>query len=230
MDVRSLHGDLCRFTTHADDHIGRLVAHLKETGQSDNTPLVLRSDSVAAPEAGRGGWNPYKPDTPVAEMAANLDKLGGLDTQSLYQRPWAMAGVTSFRRYKLWPYAGAIRTPLIASRQNGIKEHGAVRPQLIDAVNIGPTLLDVYSGRRRAHSCGGALHSPRSLLPRTGPRSSSSNRGAPARLRPANVIRSGFENGQNRGGHLGWAGAYGSSRPWRSSSNDCCYRKSTQTA
>lgn len=133
------------FITHADDQIGRLVAHLKQTGQYDNTLFVVLSDNGAAPEAGQNGgfWNPYDPRTPVAEMAQNIDKLGGPDTQSLYQRPWAMAGVTPFRRYKLWPYAGGIRTPLILSWTKGIKAQGQVRGQHVDAVDIGPTLLDV---------------------------------------------------------------------------------------
>jgi len=133
------------FITHADDEIGRLVDHLKQTGQYDNTLFVLLSDNGAAPESGQQGgfWKPYDPDTPIAEMAQNLDKLGGPDTQSLYQRPWAMAGVTPFRRYKLWPYAGGVRTPLIISWANGIKARGIVRHQYVDAIDIGPTLLDV---------------------------------------------------------------------------------------
>lgn len=133
------------FITHADDQIGRLVAHLKRTGQFDNTLFVLLSDNGAAPESGQNGgfWKAYDPSTPIAEMAQNLDKLGGPETQSLYQRPWAMAGVTPFRRYKLWPYAGGIRTPLIISWTNGIGTHGAIRGQHVDAVDIAPTLLDV---------------------------------------------------------------------------------------
>jgi len=133
------------FITHADDEIGRLIAHLKQSGQYDNTLFILVSDNGAAPESGQNGgfWKPYDPSTPIAEMAQNLDKLGGPETQSLYQRPWAMAGVTPFRRYKLWPYAGGIRTPLIVSWTNGIKAKGVVRTQHVDAVDISPTLLDV---------------------------------------------------------------------------------------
>jgi len=133
------------FITHADAQIGRLVEHLKQTGQYDNTVFVVLSDNGAAPEAGQqGGFKfPYNDQTSVAEMARELDKLGGPETQSLYQRPWAMAGVTPFRRYKLWPYAGGTRTPLIISWSKGIKAKGAVRPQFVDAIDIGPTLLDL---------------------------------------------------------------------------------------
>ncbi|MGE4322564.1 MAG: arylsulfatase [Sphingobium sp.] len=147
------------FITHADEEIGRLIAHLKQTGQYDNTLFVLLSDNGAAPESGQNGgfWKPYDPRTPVAEMARNLDKLGGPETQSLYQRPWAMAGVTPFRRYKLWPYAGGIRTPLIVSWNNGIKAKGSVRTQHVDAVDISPTLLDVAGTSFRTKADGADL-------------------------------------------------------------------------
>lgn len=135
------------FITHADDQIGRLVAHLKRTGQYDNTLFVLLSDNGAAPEAAQHGgfqW-PYGDTTSIPDMARQIDKLGGPETQSLYQRPCAMAGVTPFRRYKLWPYAGGIRTPLIIAWQRGIAAKGAIRPQLVDAVDIAPTLPDAAS-------------------------------------------------------------------------------------
>ncbi|MCC2601577.1 arylsulfatase [Sphingopyxis yananensis] len=132
------------FITQADDEIGRLIQHLKSIGQYENTLFILLSDNGAAPEPGQNGgfWHPYDPRTPVSEMAANLDKLGGPETQSLYQRPWAMAGVAPFRRYKLWPYAGGVRTPLIISWPKEIRDKGAVRSQYVDAVDIGATLLD----------------------------------------------------------------------------------------
>ena len=51
--------------------------------------VVLVSDNGPALEAGQNGgfWTPYDPKTPLAEMARNLDKLGGPETESLYQRP-----------------------------------------------------------------------------------------------------------------------------------------------
>ncbi|MBN8830427.1 MAG: arylsulfatase [Sphingomonadales bacterium] len=133
------------FITHTDAQIGRLIDHLRKTGQYENTLIVLLSDNGGAPEAGQiGGFkHPYRYDMSVADMAQQLDKLGGPESQALYQRPWALAGATPFRRYKLWPYAGGTRTPLVVSWQNGIKAHGEVRGQFVDAIDIGPTLLDV---------------------------------------------------------------------------------------
>lgn len=132
------------FITHADEQIGRLIAHLKKTGQYDNTLIVLLSDNGAAPEAGQtGGFRrPYGDTTTIAEMDRDLDKLGGPELQPLYQRPWAWAGATPFRRYKLWPLAGGSRDPLIVAWGNGIKAHGEIRQQMVDVIDLGPTILE----------------------------------------------------------------------------------------
>lgn len=76
-------------------------------------------------------------------MDAHLDELGGPATQALYPKAWAMAGVTPFRRYKLWPFAGGPRTPLIVTWPERMKERGAVRRQFVDVIDLAPTLLDV---------------------------------------------------------------------------------------
>jgi len=132
------------FMTHADEQIGRLVAHLKKTGQYDNTMIVLLSDNGASTGGGLGGGfrKPYNDKTSVVEMDAHLDELGGPKTLPHYQRGWAMAGGTPFRRYKLWPYAGGPRTPLIITWPERIKEHGAVRSQYVNVIDLAPTLLE----------------------------------------------------------------------------------------
>ncbi len=140
------------FITHADEQIGRVIAHLKETGQYDNTLIVVLSDNGGAPEGDQTGgfrypyhYKEYAKQDPATfqDMVDHLDEIGGPTTQPLYQRPWAGVSSTPFHRYKLWPFAGGTRTPLIVSWAGGIKTHGAIRTQYVDAIDIGPTLLDV---------------------------------------------------------------------------------------
>ena len=136
------------FLTHADEQIGRLIAALKQRGEYDNTLFVFISDNGAASEGGPDGqFNHYTGNTTVAEMDAYLDKLGGPDIHPLYQRPWAMAGVTPFRRYKLWPFAGGVRTPLIVSWKARIADGGAIRQQPVDTIDLAPTILDAVGAR-----------------------------------------------------------------------------------
>ncbi|WP_312162614.1 arylsulfatase [Phenylobacterium sp.] len=150
------------FMEHADEQIGRLLGYLEQAGLEENTLVVLFSDNGAASEAGQAGEfdGLYRPNalTP-AEQRARLAQLGAGETQAAYPRPWAMAGVTPFRRYKLWPYLGGVRTPLIVSWPARIKDGGAVRGQFVDVVDIAPTLLDA-AGTRFAEVVGGQAQLP----------------------------------------------------------------------
>ena len=150
------------FIEHADAQIGRLVAALKQRGQYDNTLIVLLSDNGAASEAGQTGSfeGMYKRNQPsIAEMKARLPELGTDRTEAEYQRPWAMAGVSPFRRYKVWPYLGGVRTPLIISWPREIHDGGAIRHQYVDTVDIAPMLLDA-AGTRFAAKVGGTRQIP----------------------------------------------------------------------
>lgn len=150
------------FIEHADEQIGRLLAYLEASGQSENTIVVLLSDNGAAPEAGQTGSfdGLYRPNTLTpAQQRARLDELGTVKTQAEYPRPWAMAGVTPFRRYKLWPHLGGVRTPLIVSWPAVIRDGGAVRGQYADVIDIAPTLLEA-AGTSFAETVGGERQLP----------------------------------------------------------------------
>ncbi|MFY7836487.1 MAG: arylsulfatase [Novosphingobium sp.] len=138
------------FVSHADAQIGRLVDHLKQTGQFENTVIVVMSDNGAASEAGQKGnfERLYAPNKLTPEqMLARIDELGTDKTQSEYQRPWAMLGSTPFRRYKVWPQLGGVRTPLIVSWPKAIKDRGAIRSQLVDVTDLAPTFAEVAGTR-----------------------------------------------------------------------------------
>jgi arylsulfatase len=133
------------FIEHMDAQIGRLISYLKESGKYNNTLIFLMSDNGAAPEAGlTGGFSkPYGDTMTLAQMLEHLDDLGTEKSQPLYQRPWAMAGGSPFKRYKLWPYGGGVRDPLIITWPQVIRDKGAIRTQFVDVTDITPTVLDV---------------------------------------------------------------------------------------
>lgn len=157
------------FLTHTDEQIGRLIQHLKDTGQYENTMIVFATDNGAAPEGDQKGgfFQAYMDPTTVEEMDANLDKAGGPDTYMLYQRPWAWAGATPFRRYKLWPFAGGARTPLIVSWPGHVADPGAVRDQYVQLIDLAPTMLQA-AGTQFADKVDGVEQIPvagKSILP-----------------------------------------------------------------
>lgn len=132
------------YIEHGDAQVGRVLAYLHASGLDKNTIVVLFSDNGAASESKTGTFQHAYADTmTVEEMAQHLDELGGPGTQPLYQRPWAYAGGTPFRRYKLWPYFGGTRTPMIIDYPGHIKDQGSFRRQLVDVTDIAPTLLQI---------------------------------------------------------------------------------------
>lgn len=150
------------FLEHADEQIGRLVEKLKDSGQYDNTIIVVISDNGAASEAGpNGGFETmYRPSKfSMAQQRARIDEIGSVSLRTEYPRAWAWAGGTPFRRYKAWPYAGGVRAPLIVSWPAVIRDGGAVRTQFVDAVDLAPTLLDT-AGTQFANVVDGVTQIP----------------------------------------------------------------------
>lgn len=133
------------FIEHTDEQIGRLVHYLMDAGQYNNTIIFLMSDNGAAPEAGPDGnfTRPYGPDITVEEMLARLEDLGTERSSALYQRPWARVGATPFKKYKLWPFGGGVRDPLIITWPAKIRDKGGLRNQFVEVMDITPTVLDI---------------------------------------------------------------------------------------
>jgi arylsulfatase len=138
------------FIEHCDEQIGRLLDTLRKKALFENTIVVLLSDNGAASEAGQEGFfdGLYRVNRiPIAEQRARIDELGTAKTQAEYPRPWAMVGDTPLRRYKLWPYSGGTRTPMIFHWPRHVTDPGAIRRQFVDVVDIAPTLLEAADTR-----------------------------------------------------------------------------------
>lgn len=132
------------YLEHTDDQIGRLTDFLKAKDLFDNSLIVLISDNGGAPEAGVEGnfEHPYLGEMTIPEMYERLDELGSRSSQPQYQRGWAMASCAPFQYYKLWPFNGGVRTPMIVSWPQGIQSTG-LREQFVDVIDITPTVLDI---------------------------------------------------------------------------------------
>ena len=136
------------FLAHADAQIGRLLDYLEETGQRENTMVILVSDNGASGEGGpNGSVNENKffngiPDD-IAENLAMLDELGGPKTYNHYPNGWAMAFNTPFKMWKRYEFDGGTSDPCIISWPAGIEAKGEIREQYHHAIDLVPTILDV---------------------------------------------------------------------------------------
>jgi hypothetical protein len=138
------------FLAHADHHIGRLLDYLEESGQRENTMVILVSDNGASGEGGpNGSVNEMRfangiPDDMKSNLAM-LDELGGTRTYNHYPNGWAMAFNTPFKMWKRYEFNGGTADPCIISwpsAKHGQVGRGELRHQYHHAIDIVPTILD----------------------------------------------------------------------------------------
>jgi arylsulfatase len=136
------------FLSHTDYEIGRLLGFLEESGQLDNTIVVLVSDNGASGEGGpNGSVNENKffngiPDD-VEENLRFLDELGSPATYNHYPVGWAWAFNTPFKMWKRYNFEGGVADPMIVSWPKGIAARGEQRHQFLHATDIVPTMYDL---------------------------------------------------------------------------------------
>jgi arylsulfatase A-like enzyme len=135
------------FLEHTDEQFGRLLSFLERTGVRENTLIVLISDNGASIDCGPDGttnvlrWFNQIPDT-LERNLADLERIGGPNSNTNYPWGWAQASNTPLRLYKSFTHGGGVRDPLIVSWPKRIAQHGGVRHQFHHVVDIVPTVLE----------------------------------------------------------------------------------------
>ena len=133
---------------HTDHNIGRILDFLEETGELDNTLIMLISDNGASSEGGPSGsvnesmFFNNVPESVETNLAA-IDYLGGPKYFNHYPWGWAWAGNTPFKRWKKETYRGGVSDPFIVQWLDGIPARGELRHQYAHAIDMVPTILDL---------------------------------------------------------------------------------------
>lgn len=124
----------------ADFHIGRLISHLKKTGQYDNTVFVFLSDNGPDPA------DPFEIPASKLWVQANYvtdgPSLGEKGSFSANGPRWASAAAAPWSGYKYFASEGGLRVPLIisgAAGARGDRFSGA----LTTVKDVVPTLLEL---------------------------------------------------------------------------------------
>jgi arylsulfatase A-like enzyme len=138
------------FLTHTDHHIGRLLDFLKETGEFDNTIIMLVSDNGASAEGGvTGTTNELQffnnAPEPLEDSVKSIEELGGPSTFNHYPWGWTWAGNTPLRRWKRETYRGGASDPFLVHWPKGIKSAGGVRTQYAHIIDLVPTVLEALA-------------------------------------------------------------------------------------
>ena len=140
-----LYADL---VVNLDGHIGRLINHLKEIGEYDNTIFIVFGDNGAEGTdlfnmiAGTPGTRDF---LWAAINWSQTDPHAWGDPGSFvgYGPMWAQVSMTPFSQYKGWMAEGGIRNALIVSGPVVNREAGSINHGFMHVADIMPTLLDV---------------------------------------------------------------------------------------
>ena len=146
-----------------DHHIGRILDHLRQIGEYDNTLVLFFSDNGANGLEMRN--YPAQTDEYVSSFDNSLENIGREGSFTAQGPAWAQVSMVPFRLFKATAAEGGIRAPFIAAGP-GI-DAGGRSTALAFVADIAPTLLelagvehpDVYEGREVAPLIG------RSMLP-----------------------------------------------------------------
>jgi arylsulfatase len=141
------------YLTYTDYEVGRLINHLKEINQLDNTLVfVMLGDNGASKEGTLNGVIDQgfarKASSEEENISYNLNKIGEIGTSDAtngnYPLGWAQAANTPFKFWKQDANSeGGTRNGLIVYYPKGIKDKGGIRTQYSHVIDILPTTLDV---------------------------------------------------------------------------------------
>jgi arylsulfatase len=131
-----------------DFHVGRLIAHLKKTGEYENTIFIVFGDNGAEGTdlfemlAGMPGTLNYL--FAAAEWSQTHPNAWG-DPGSYvgYGPMWAQVSMTPFSQYKGWLAEGGIRNALIVSGPAVKRPKGSINNGLMHVSDLMPTLLEI---------------------------------------------------------------------------------------
>jgi len=131
-----------------DFHVGRLVDHLKKTGEYENTIFIVFGDNGAegtdlfASIAGTPGTRDFL-YAAINWSQTHPNAWGDPGSYVGYGPMWAQASMTPFSQYKGWLAEGGIRNALIVSGPGVKRAKGSINRGLMHVADIMPTLLEV---------------------------------------------------------------------------------------
>jgi len=122
-----------------DYNIGRLINHLKEIGEYDNTLIVFMSDNGAAAEDFyyNENYGPFLRENYSDEYA----DMGKVNSYIAYGPQWAEAGSSPFKYYKGFTTEGGMNVPLIIAGP-GVANQESINDSFFTLLDLAPTFYE----------------------------------------------------------------------------------------
>ncbi len=153
------------YISYNDHQLGKVLDYLEESGQIDNTLVVVVSDNGGSGEGGpNGSFNEWRffngvPDT-TATTLPHIDELGTPASNNHYNTGWAWALDTPFPYWKRWAgEEGGVADMCIISWPALISTSAEPRQQYVHAVDLVPTIYELL-GIEPPEVINGFLQSP----------------------------------------------------------------------
>lgn len=126
-----------------DQNVGRVIEHLKQTDQFENTIIIFLSDN-GAEGAQLEALPVFGPDlnSVIAKYYDNrLSNIGNGNSYVWYGEHWAQAATAPSRLYKAHTSEGGIRTPAFI-HYAGFEKQQQISHEFLTVMDLLPTLLD----------------------------------------------------------------------------------------
>lgn len=122
-----------------DEHVGRLLDHLRDAGLYDNTLIVFMSDNGAAAEDfyNRGPFVEYL----HTHFDNAYETMGTSRSFVSYGPQWAEASSAPFSRYKALARQGGVVAPMIIAGPSVDLAH-TITSTYVTVMDLAPTILD----------------------------------------------------------------------------------------
>lgn len=152
-----------------DWNIGRIAAHLKETGAYDNTLIVFMSDN------GPAGTNPrmaYWPNYPKEankgfekRLDMSVENMGKPGSYVSYDA-WAQASAGPLREFKTTAAEGGLKSMMVVKPPMSTAD-GEISHAFVSVLDLAPTFLDLADATHPAEVNGNKIHPHlgKSILP-----------------------------------------------------------------
>lgn len=138
-----------------DVNVGRLVKHLKEIGEYENTLIVFIADNGAEGNnvnsiVDTGEWV-------EANFDNRIENIGRKNSYIFTGPSWAQVSSLPFRWYKSFATEGGVRTPAIISYPKWEHNFGKINTDFVSVMDLAPTFLEIagtehpgeeYEGRK----------------------------------------------------------------------------------
>jgi arylsulfatase A-like enzyme len=137
------------YLSYTDAEIGRLLDYLEDSGELDNTLIVVVSDNGGSGEGGPNGtfneWRFFNGVPSGTEATIpHIDELGSPSSYNHYNTGWAWAFDTPFPYWKRWAgYEGGVADMCFVSWPARIEPQSEPRQQYIHAVDVVPTIYEL---------------------------------------------------------------------------------------